>query len=144
MPFLLTTRLYHLARLIHADLSEYNLLICPHWQASHDHLILSEKRTEDDEALEVVMIDFGQAVSTDHPSAAAWLKRDLSTVRDFFIRQGITTLSNEEAEAFVTDPHEEAEANEAETNLRNNWRHTKRGWDDRKNTEVLLKKLKEV
>lgn len=90
------------------------------------------------------MIDFGQAVSTDHPSAETWLKRDLSTVRDFFIRQGITTLSNEEAEAFVTDPHEEAEANEAETNLRNNWRHTKRGWDDRKNTEVLLKKLKEV
>lgn len=66
------------------------------------------KRTSDDEALVITVIDFGQAVDVNHPSASSWLKRDLSTVRDFFMRQGIKTLSIDEAEQFVTGPAEEA------------------------------------
>lgn len=158
-------RLYHCARLIHADLSEYNLLICPCWQASHDHLIASGKRSIDDETLQVVMIDFGQAVDVGHPSAATWLRRDLSTVRDFFVKQGIKTLSNENAEEFVTDPFEQTEhalnvavdtdeksdinherneePSHKDTPHGNRWRNTKRGWDDKKDMIVLLKKLKD-
>mmetsp|Transcript_15239 Transcript_15239/g.27681 ORF Transcript_15239/g.27681 Transcript_15239/m.27681 type:complete len:992 (-) Transcript_15239:185-3160(-) len=155
-------RLYHCARLVHADLSEYNLLICPSWQASHGHLVAPDERTVDDETLQVVLIDFGQAVDIGHPSAEAWLRRDLSTVRDFFVRQGIKTLSNEVAEQFVTDPFEETNdakngteptddgttgINESEVDSNHmkgarktenkNWRHTKRGWDDKKEMENL-------
>eukprot|EP00571_Detonula_confervacea_P002864 CAMPEP_0172328906 /NCGR_PEP_ID=MMETSP1058-20130122/60598_1 /TAXON_ID=83371 /ORGANISM="Detonula confervacea, Strain CCMP 353" /LENGTH=983 /DNA_ID=CAMNT_0013046043 /DNA_START=66 /DNA_END=3017 /DNA_ORIENTATION=+ len=158
-------RLYHCARLVHTDLSEYNLLICPSWQASHDHFTASDKRNVDDETLQVVLIDFGMAVDIGHPSAPTWLRRDLSTVRDFFVKQGIKTLSNEDAEEFVTDPVDETnndvkddiEANDEETSAlnerhedthhleasqSNNWRHTKRGWDDKKDTEELLNKLR--
>ncbi|KAL7528651.1 hypothetical protein ACHAXR_004084, partial [Thalassiosira sp. AJA248-18] len=157
-------RLYHCARLIHADLSEYNLLICPSWQASQGQLIASDKRTPDDETLQVVLIDFGQAVEVGHPSASAWLRRDLCTVRDFFVKQGIKTLSNEEAEDFVTNPSEEAneavdvtgatdegtsDMNEVKedssialTTYDNNWRYAKGCWDDTKDMEVLLNKLK--
>jgi len=149
-------RLYHCARLIHADLSEYNILICPTWQASHGHLIPSDERTADDETLQVVLIDFGQSVEIGHPSAEKWLRRDLSTVRDFFVKQGIKALSNEDAERHVTDPFEEVDdAENGETGITeiavdsaktedidNIWRHTKRGWDDKKEMELLLEKLK--
>ena len=100
-------RLYHCARLVHADLSEYNLLVVPHWHISRGQLTSPAERTDDDEALQVVLIDFGQAVEVNHPSAATWLERGLTTVRDFFVKQGIKTLSVEAAEQFVTEPFEE-------------------------------------
>ncbi len=70
-------------------------------------------------------------------------------MRDFFIKQGIKTLSDEDAERFVTDPVEEggnakhdeemkvSNYMEVSSNLAkgatnskdNNWRHTNQGWD---------------
>ena len=152
------TRLYHCARLIHADLSEYNILVCPSWQVSHEHLVAPDERTESDETLQIVLIDFGMAVEIGHPSASTWLKRDISTVRDFFVKQGIKTLSNEDAEMFVINPVEEAndmeeddiegksdmseeQDDKAKEDVK--WRHTKEGWDDEKEMENLLNKLKE-
>lgn len=153
-------RLYHCARLIHSDLSEYNLLVCPSWQMSQGHF--TNNRTSDDESLQVVLIDFGQAVEVSHPSAMSWLRRDLSTVRDFFVKQGITTISNEEAEKFITDPVEEIQntdddnhddnhdteekVDELEGSDRVNadsniWRHNKLGWDDDMYMDELLKCL---
>jgi len=160
-------RLFHCARLVHADLSEYNLLICPSWQASHENFTDTDKRTADDETLQVVLIDFGMAVETGHPSAVTWLKRDLSTVRDFFVRQGINTLSNDVAEDFVTDAFDGAKHDamddtddklmdkhaassdemqyddcHIEAAQGKKWRHNIHGWDDEKNMEELLKKLR--
>jgi len=126
-------------------------------------MVVAEDRTADDETLRAVLIDFGQAVDIGHPSAAEWLRRDLSTVRDFFVKQGIKTLSDEDAERFVTDPVEEggdAKHDEAMTGSNdmevdsdlskgaansedNNWRHAKQGWDDKKEMESLLEKLRE-
>ncbi|KAL7554020.1 hypothetical protein ACHAWF_017524 [Thalassiosira exigua] len=166
-------RLYHCARLVHGDLSEYNLLVCPIWQASHGRLVASDERKADDETLQIVLIDFGQAVEVGHPSAGDWLRRDLSTVRDFFVRKGIKALSNEDAEEFVTEPHEEAgelgntietidsdsdgsdgkgqpdtitketALNAKEESKECGWRHNKSGWDDANDTKVLMEKLKE-
>ncbi len=56
------------ARLVHADLSEYNLLF---W---------------DDR---VVVIDVGQSVPIDHPRAADWYKRDVANIARFFHRKGV-------------------------------------------------------
>lgn len=56
------------AELVHADLSEYNLL---HWDGR------------------VVVIDVGQSVTLDHPRAAEWFKRDVSNIARFFARHGV-------------------------------------------------------
>lgn len=53
------------AELVHADLSEYNLLF---WDGK------------------VVVIDVGQAVPLDHPRAAEWFRRDLVNISHFFRR----------------------------------------------------------
>lgn len=53
--------------LIHGDFNEFNILI-----------------TED---LKVVMIDFPQMVSTDHPNAEELFDRDVKNLTDFFIRR---------------------------------------------------------
>lgn len=53
------------ARLVHADLSEYNLLF---WDGR------------------VVVIDVGQSVPLDHPRAAEWFARDLGNIAHFFHR----------------------------------------------------------
>ena len=66
------------AGLVHADLSEYNLL---YWKN------------------EVVVIDVGQAVPLDHPRADEWFHRDLANVAHFFhrLRVDVTPASLEQA-----------------------------------------------
>lgn len=88
-------RLYRDARLVHGDLSEYNILIAPVSQV--DHPINSEEGD-----LQTVLIDFGQAVDTRHPEAMEWLERDLLRVKEFFTKQGVPTLGIEEAKEFVS------------------------------------------
>lgn len=61
-------RLFKDAKLVHADLSEYNIMM------------LDSKP---------VLIDFSQAVHIDHPSAKEFLVRDLENINRYFIRQGI-------------------------------------------------------
>src|SRR5437773_1521355 len=53
------------SRLVHADMSEYNLLW---WQDR------------------VVVIDVGQAVPLDHPHAEEWFRRDVANIARFFKR----------------------------------------------------------
>ena len=99
-------RLFHGARLVHGDLSEYNILVCPSR--------LVENRDEgfgsdDDDELQAVLIDFGQAVDWRHPSAMDLLNRDLSKVREFFIKNGVKTLALHLALEFVTAPEPDHE-----------------------------------
>jgi len=60
--------LYTKARLVHADLSEYNIMV----------------RGE-----ELVLIDFGSAVDANHPMAVNFLYRDVRNVFAFFSRIGL-------------------------------------------------------
>ncbi len=53
-------------RLVHADVSEYNVLI---------------------QDRKPYMIDFGQAVSTDHPNAVAFLRRDIRNITNYFSKK---------------------------------------------------------
>ena len=94
-------RLFQDARLVHGDLSEYNILIAPNVQVDH-----KSKNIESDEDLQTVLIDFGQAVEVRHPKAEELLKRDLSRVREFFSKQGVATaMSLEDALEFVIGDH---------------------------------------
>ncbi|MEM4577113.1 MAG: serine protein kinase RIO [Candidatus Nezhaarchaeales archaeon] len=60
--------LYRYARIIHADMSEYNIMV---WRD------------------EPVFFDFGQAIVTDHPNAYVFLERDVKNVVNFFRKKGI-------------------------------------------------------
>jgi serine/threonine-protein kinase RIO1 len=147
-------RLYHCARLVHADLSEYNLLLCPSWQISKDKISVESERTDEDQSLRIVLIDFGQAVERGHPAAGELLKRDLQTVRDFFVKQGIQTLPIDDSEEFVLAPFSaNEEGNEIlveEKNVSNDiteddtWRHSVPGWNDQKVMDELLAKLQAI
>ncbi len=90
-------RLYHCAELVHGDLSEYNILVCPMSQVENSF----DKSEEAKDSLQIVLIDFGQAVQVRHPSAGDLLRRDLTIVKSFFHNQGIATLSVNDSEQFV-------------------------------------------
>ncbi|HIH69043.1 serine protein kinase RIO [Methermicoccus shengliensis] len=62
--------LYHRAKLVHGDLSEYNVLIDP-------------------ETLEPIIIDMAQGVLTDHPRAGELLERDVENIVRYATRQGL-------------------------------------------------------
>lgn len=59
------TLLYRDAKLIHADLSEYNILV-------------------DIDTMSPVIIDMGQSVTTDHFNAETFLRRDVDNIARFF------------------------------------------------------------
>jgi RIO kinase 1 len=86
-------KMYQVCRLVHADLSEYNLLY-------------HEKR--------LYVIDVGQSVEYDHPRSLEFLRMDIKNVTDFFKRKGVNALSEKAAFGFVADPStfEERDAEE--------------------------------
>jgi serine/threonine-protein kinase RIO1 len=106
-------RLYVGARLVHGDLSEYNILVAPVFQV--DNPISSVEDTTND--LQAVLIDFGQAVDLRHPEAMNLLRRDLDRVRAFFKKQGVKTLDLEEAVEFVVDDFANEVFNESSNTL---------------------------
>lgn len=87
-------KLYTDAKLVHGDLSEYNIMVCPSKYVSDNtsNVVTNDKDGEED-SLRIALIDFGQAVDLRHPDATTLLERDLSRVKHFFDRMGITTLS---------------------------------------------------
>lgn len=64
---------------------------------------------DDDEELQAVLIDFGQAVDWRHPSSVELLERDLKKMRDFFVKKGVKTLALHLAVEFVTSPEPDQE-----------------------------------
>uniref|UniRef100_A0A8D1A4Q2 Serine/threonine-protein kinase RIO1 n=3 Tax=Sus scrofa TaxID=9823 RepID=A0A8D1A4Q2_PIG len=85
-------RMYQDARLVHADLSEFNLL----YQGGG-----------------VYVIDVSQSVEHDHPHALEFLRKDCANVNDFFLKHGVAVMTVRELFEFVTDPsitHENVDA----------------------------------
>ncbi|XP_037374732.1 serine/threonine-protein kinase RIO1 isoform X2 [Talpa occidentalis] len=76
-------RIYQDARLVHADLSEFNMLY--HGGG-------------------VYVIDVSQSVEHDHPHALEFLRKDCANVNDFFLKHGVAVMTVRELFEFVTDP----------------------------------------
>jgi RIO kinase 1 len=74
------SKLYCKARLVHGDLSEYNVMVFNEFP---------------------VLIDFGQAVDLAHPLAEELLVRDVKNLLNFFSRMGVETPDLEEALQWV-------------------------------------------
>ncbi|XP_048385047.1 serine/threonine-protein kinase RIO1 isoform X2 [Stegostoma tigrinum] len=76
-------RMYKDARLVHADLSEFNLLY-------HNG--------------GVYIIDVSQSVEHDHPCALEFLRKDCLNINDFFRKYDVAVMTVRELFEFVTDP----------------------------------------
>ncbi|KAI7809362.1 serine/threonine-protein kinase RIO1 [Triplophysa rosa] len=75
--------MYHDARLVHADLSEFNMLY-------HNG--------------DAYIIDVSQSVEHDHPHALEFLRKDCSNVNDFFQKHNVAVMTVRELFEYVTDP----------------------------------------
>ncbi|XP_049808207.1 serine/threonine-protein kinase RIO1 [Schistocerca nitens] len=75
--------MYNKCKLVHADLSEFNMLY-------HDG--------------QIYMIDVSQSVEHDHPHALEFLRKDCTNISDFFRRKGVATMTVKELFDFITDP----------------------------------------
>ncbi|KAF2868112.1 RIO1 family-domain-containing protein [Massariosphaeria phaeospora] len=80
--------MYNTCRLVHADLSEYNVLY-------HDN--------------KLYMIDVSQSVEHDHPRSLEFLRMDVKNVSDFFRTRNVEVLSERNVFRFVTDAGGRAE-----------------------------------
>ena len=75
--------IYWKCRLVHADLSEFNMLYQPD---------------------KLYVIDVSQSVEHDHPHALEFLRKDCANVTDFFKKNGVCVMTVRELFDFVTDP----------------------------------------
>lgn len=71
------------AKLVHGDLSEFNLL---YWEGK------------------IIMIDVSQTMEDNHPLAIEFLKRDLYNLNLYFISKSVITFKLRSLFKFVTDP----------------------------------------
>ena len=74
--------MYHKCHLVHADLSEYNMLV---------------------DKGQLYIIDVSQSVEHDHPQALEFLRKDCSNVTEFFRRKDVSVMTVKELFDFVTD-----------------------------------------
>ena len=88
--------LYQTCHLVHADLSEYNVLY------HEDKLWL---------------IDVSQSVEHDHPRSLEFLRMDIKNVGDFFRRKGVHVLSEKTVFRFVTAAHGDTKPPEVVSSL---------------------------
>ena len=74
--------MYQDCKLVHGDLSEFNMLY-------HKG--------------QVYIIDVSQSVEHDHPHALEFLRKDCGNINDFFRKNGVSTMTLKELFDFVTD-----------------------------------------
>ncbi|KAM0375730.1 hypothetical protein ACHAPZ_006673 [Fusarium culmorum] len=86
-------KIYQVCRLVHADLSEYNILY-------HKG--------------KLYIIDVSQSVEPDHPRSLEFLRMDIKNVGDFFRRKGVDTLADRAIFNFITAPEGPVEELEME------------------------------
>lgn len=84
----LMRRMYQTCKLVHADLSEYNVLY---------HL------------KKLYIIDVSQSVEHDHPRSLEFLRMDVKNVSDFFRRKNVDVLSEQTIFGFITSGKESVE-----------------------------------
>uniref|UniRef100_A0AAF5DJB2 Serine/threonine-protein kinase RIO1 n=1 Tax=Strongyloides stercoralis TaxID=6248 RepID=A0AAF5DJB2_STRER len=75
--------MYRDCRLVHADLSEYNMLV-------HEE--------------KLYIIDVSQSVEHDHPHSLEFLRSDIANVTNFFRDRGAAVLSMKQLFEFIVDP----------------------------------------
>ena len=86
---LLVRRMFKICRLVHADLSEYNLLY---------------------HRKQIYIIDVSQSVEEDHPRAFDFLRVDITNMEDCFARRGAKTVGPKRGWYFIVVNNHEGSA----------------------------------
>lgn len=76
-------KIYNKCKLVHADLSEFNMLY-------HNG--------------EIFIIDVSQSVEHDHPHALEFLRKDCTNITEFFRKKEVATMTIKQLFDFITDP----------------------------------------
>lgn len=109
---LMVRRMFHECKLVHADLSEYNIL----YHIEQPTPSPSSESEQVDEHPEqrghLYIIDVSQSVEHDHPHAFDFLRADVRNVEDFFSKRGARTLGLRRTFEFITTPTLEGEGDE--------------------------------
>lgn len=75
-------KMYNKCKLVHADLSEFNMLYL---------------------SGEIYIIDVSQSVEHDHPHALEFLRKDCTNITEYFRKKDVATLSVKQLFDFITD-----------------------------------------
>lgn len=87
-------RMFQVCKLVHSDLSEYNILY--HGETPY-------------------LIDVSQSVEHDHPRSLDFLRKDIKNLNDFFGRQGAQVLPDRALFEYVTKPEGPVELDQMRT-----------------------------
>ncbi|KAH8104774.1 RIO1-domain-containing protein [Cristinia sonorae] len=111
---IIVRKMFHDCKLVHADLSEYNILYhieSPTSSTSNPELptatqseISEDAKVPEEPRGHLYIIDVSQSVEQDHPHAFDFLRSDLKNVEDFFSKRGVKCLSLRRSFEFVTNP----------------------------------------
>jgi len=101
--------MFHICKLVHADLSEYNILY------HNGHLWI---------------IDVSQSVEHDHPSAFDFLRNDIKNVEEFFGRLGVKCLGLRRCFEFVTKEKVSGVGRESDEDALRGWLEIDPGEDE--------------
>src|ERR671930_1206884 len=77
-----TSKLYQKAKLVHADLSEYNIFKCANGK--------------------IILFDLGSSVNIIQPNSGLFLKRDITNINRFFKKRGVKVLDVDSAIRKIT------------------------------------------
>lgn len=80
---ILMWKMYNKCKLVHADLSEFNMLYLNS---------------------EIYVIDVSQSVEHDHPHALEFLRKDCGNITDYFKKKNVATMGIKQLFDFITDP----------------------------------------
>jgi RIO kinase 1 len=134
--------MYTICRLVHADLSEYNLLV------PEGGYVYAQQKDLDQNRMNVtsrnlftergggrlVLIDVSQSVETDHPRALEFLRMDCQNVTDFFRKCGVLAMSPRELFDYVT--HASLKTRESEQAYLDEMRERAEGRREGKESDV--------
>lgn len=81
--------MYERGRMVHADLSEFNILMNGYAESEAAGVNAGEIE------IEPVIIDMGQSLLLEHPNADAFFKRDVRNIVTFFNKLGLDCSANE-------------------------------------------------
>ena len=108
--------MFHECKLVHADLSEYNILYHlahptptpsdsqPSHSQSADPAEHEQNAEHKEQRGHLYIIDVSQSVEHDHPHAFDFLRADVRNIEDFFSKRGVHTLGLRRTFEFITAP----------------------------------------
>ena len=110
--------LYQDCHLVHADLSEYNILL-------HEH--------------RPYIIDVSQSVEHDHPRSLDFLRIDIKNINDFFSRKGVNVLTDRRTYDFIVQQQGSIEVGKVRTEIDELMANRSGEEDDEVDNEVFRK-----